>query len=78
MPSRLNYAYRLYREWENFGSNEPCPYHFSAEEIQKHREEADSFNRNQAFWEELRGILTDEGYTSNETFDKAIEVLRNL
>ncbi|KAF2454103.1 kinase-like domain-containing protein [Lineolata rhizophorae] len=58
--------------------SEPCPYHFSEEETRKHYEEAKSFNKNQELWEELRGIVTDEGYTSNETFSEAIEVFRNL
>lgn len=72
------HAYSLGREWEHFGSNEPCPYHFSAEAIREHRAEAESFNENQRFWEGLREILTDEGYTSNETFSTAVEVLKNL
>ncbi|RMD39186.1 hypothetical protein DV735_g5946, partial [Chaetothyriales sp. CBS 134920] len=67
-----------FREWEYFASNEPCPYHFSAEEVRKHREEAESFNENQQFWEDLRGTLTDEGYTLNETYGAAVEVLKSL
>ncbi|KAL9093851.1 MAG: hypothetical protein Q9165_003774 [Trypethelium subeluteriae] len=69
---------RVEKEWDYFNSTKPCPFHFSTEEIQEHREEADVFNDNQAFWSELRGILTDEGYTSNETFGKAVEVLETL
>lgn len=67
-----------YSEWEFFGTNEPCPYHFSAEEIRRHDEEAKPFNKSQELWKELRGILTDEGYASNETFSKAVKTLRDL
>lgn len=36
------------------------------------------FNKSQEFWKGLQGVLTDEGYTSNETFSKAVEILQNL
>ncbi|KAF1358902.1 kinase-like protein, partial [Lizonia empirigonia] len=60
------------------GTSEPCPYHFSAEEIQKHYEEAETFNKSQELWKGLQGILTDEGYASNESFSKAVEILKEL
>jgi hypothetical protein len=66
------------REWDHFGPNEPCPYHFSTEEIRRHYEEADSFNKSQEFWKELQGVLTDEGYASNETYSKAVKILKDL
>jgi hypothetical protein len=65
-------------EWDHFGADAPCPYHFLKDEIRAHYEEADSFNRTQDFWKELRGILTDEGYTSIETYDQAVETVKNL
>lgn len=65
-------------EWDHFGTNEPCPYHFSAEEIRQHYEEAASFNKSQEFWKELQGVLTDEGYASDESFSKAVKILRDL
>jgi len=65
-------------EWRHFGTNEPCPYHFSAEEIRQHDEEAVTFNKSQELWKELQGVLTDEGYASNESFSKAVEILRDL
>lgn len=65
-------------EWDHFGASEPCPYHFLPEELRKHNEEAESFNKSQEFWKELRGILTDEGYASNESFSKAVKVLQDL
>jgi len=66
------------REWSHFGTNEPCPYHFSAEELRQHDEEAGTFNKSQELWKELQGILTDEGYASNESFSKAVEILGDL
>ncbi|KAI4667376.1 uncharacterized protein J4E79_002062 [Alternaria viburni] len=69
---------RVECEWSHFGTNEPCPYHFSAEEIQQHDEEAGYFNKSQELWKELQGVLTDEGYASNEGFSKAVEIIRDL
>lgn len=69
---------RVESEWDHFGTNEPCPYHFSAGEIRQHYEEAESFNKSQELWKDLRGILTDEGYTSKESFSKAVKILRDL
>jgi hypothetical protein len=65
-------------EWKHFGSDEPCPYHFSEDQLRRHREEVESFNKSQEFWKGLQGILTDEGYTSNESFDRAVERLKGL
>jgi hypothetical protein len=67
-----------HREWDHFGTTEPCPYHFSAEEIQQHYDEAEPFNKSQEFWKELQGVLTDDGYASNESFSKAVEILGDL
>ena len=65
-------------EWVHFHTNEPCPYHFSAAELQQHDEEADTFNKSQELWRELEGVLTDEGYTNTETFGAAVRALKGL
>jgi hypothetical protein len=67
-----------YSEWEHFGTNVPCPYHFSAEELQLHDREAGSFKKSQEFWKGLQEILTDEGYASSESFASAVEILKKL
>jgi len=69
---------RVENEWNHFGAREPCPYHFSAEEIRQHDEESVSFNKSQELWKGLQGVVTDEGYTSNESFTRAVEVLGDL
>lgn len=77
LPS-ISLADHCRSEWGHFGTNEPCPYHFSAEEIRQHDEEARSFNKSQELWKELQGVLTDEGYASNESFSKAVKILKDL
>lgn len=46
--------------------------------MRQHNEEAGSSNKSQEFWRELQGVLTDEGYASNESFSKAVEILKGL
>lgn len=74
----VSYLANAYSEWEHFGADAPCPYRFSTQEIEKHYAEADAFNRSHEFWKKLRGILTDEGFTLNETFAEAVETVEKL
>jgi len=74
----LPLANHCYSEWVHLGTDEPSPYHFSEEEIRQHNEEAESFNKSQEFWKELRGVLADKGYASNESFSKAVDILEDL
>ncbi|KAL1982712.1 hypothetical protein VTN96DRAFT_963 [Rasamsonia emersonii] len=69
---------RIEREWDDFDADEPCPYHFTEEEIQEHQEESKSFNDNAYFWDSIREIVTNEGYTSNEDFPRAVEIFQRL
>ncbi|UPX10411.1 Phosphotransferase enzyme [Ascochyta rabiei] len=41
---------RVEREWDHFGTNKPCPYRFSPQQIQQHHKEAEMFNKSQEFW----------------------------
>jgi hypothetical protein len=75
---QLPLADSYHREWAHFDTTEPCPYHFSADEIQQHYDEVEPFNKSQEFWKELQGVLTDEGYASNESFGRASEILGDL
>lgn len=77
---RIISTHQWNREWEHFDINEPSPYHyqFSDEEIERRSEEAGAFNASQEVWSKLDDILTTEGYTSNETFSSAVQVLKGL
>jgi hypothetical protein len=63
------------REWEHFDVDQSCLYRFTEDEVRQHLEEADAFNENREFWDRHRGILTDEGYSSHETFNEATKVV---
>ncbi len=72
------HADALSREWSDFNSDRPCPYHFSDEELRQHREESIAFSKNQEFWRSVADIVTDEGYTSAENLNEAINIFQRL
>ncbi|KXT03389.1 hypothetical protein AC578_3947 [Pseudocercospora eumusae] len=71
---------RVQREWSHFGLDKDCqcPFEFSASEIRQHDEEAENFNDSQQFWSNLRGILSSDGYTTNEDYPRAVKLLEEL
>lgn len=71
-------TYHCCSEWNHFGNHEPCSYHLPKEDVQQHYDQVDSFNASQEVWKRLNGILTPEGYTSNETFNEAVKIARSL
>jgi len=74
----IRFANAFKREWEHFYADMPCPYHFTSQEVQAHYDKADTFNKSQDLWKELSGVLTNEGYTNNDTFDQAVETVKSL
>lgn len=64
-------------EWGDF-TDEPCPIHFSDEEVHPHQDEGIAFNESQEFWESISGISSDEGYTSVADFRKGVEIFQRL
>ncbi|EER39391.1 phosphotransferase enzyme family protein [Histoplasma capsulatum H143] len=50
----------LERNWFELGTTNPCPFHFSEDEIRQHHEDGEGFNETQDFWdsvEEVVGLL---------------------
>ncbi|EME40309.1 hypothetical protein DOTSEDRAFT_91507 [Dothistroma septosporum NZE10] len=61
--------------WDN------CLYPFNETLLrvqQYHQDEAENFNDSQRFWHNLRGILSEDGYTTNDNYPRAVEVLKEL
>ena len=46
--------------------------------MREHYEDGAKFNENQEFWKSISGITTDEGYMSNENFQKGVETFQRL
>lgn len=66
------------REWSHFGLDGNCPYEFSASEMQQHQDEAENFDDSQRFWHNVRGVLSEDGYTTNDDYPSAAKVLKEL
>lgn len=66
------------RQWEAFNTDAPCPYQFERGELQRHAEEVEEFNDSQEFWSRFEGVLTDEGFALNETYEQAVEAVKEL
>ncbi len=69
---------QVHNDWDRFGVEETCPYSFSEQEIEEHYVEAIVFNENRDFWDLVRDLVNDEGYTKAENYDKATELLQSL
>ena len=76
---RNRIALTVSRGWHlYFDPVEPCPYEFSVEEIRSNNKELQLHGLHRELWKKLSGIITDEGYSSNETVGEAIKELRKL
>lgn len=46
--------------------------------MQLHQDEAENFNDCQELWQNLRGTLREDGYTTNEDYPRAVKVHEEL
>lgn len=60
------------------GIKDPCPYHFTDDDIRKHRQDATGFNETQDFWDMLEGTVDRTGWTTNEDFEGAVDYFLQL
>ncbi|TVY39560.1 Altered inheritance of mitochondria protein, mitochondrial [Lachnellula subtilissima] len=69
---------RIERHWDELGFNTPCPIHFTEEELQVHYRDGKGWNERADFWNSLAGFVSRDGWTSNETYDQALEMFAEL
>ncbi|KAE9365715.1 phosphotransferase enzyme family protein [Stipitochalara longipes BDJ] len=69
---------RIHRHWDELGFNTPCPIHFTEEELQAHYRDGEGWNERADFWDSLAGFVSRDGWTSNETYDQALEMFAEL
>lgn len=74
----ININLCIHRYWNEFDITMPCPFHFSSDEIQSHERDGEGWNEAQDFWDSVRGLITPEGWTSNETYAEAREYFSAL
>jgi hypothetical protein len=69
---------KIHRHWDELGFNTPCPIHFTEEELQAHYRDGEGWNERADFWDSLAGFVSRDGWTSNETYDQALEMFAEL
>ncbi|KAI9663120.1 MAG: Phosphotransferase enzyme [Bathelium mastoideum] len=69
---------RIVRHWSEINKEVPCPIGFTDEELETHRREGEGWNENADFWDSLQGIVHRDGWTSNENYERAIEIFAQL
>ena len=66
------------RDWPDIDTTNPCPFHFTAEEIRQHRKDGEGFNETKDFWQMLEGKVDASGWTTHDNFDNAVEYFSRL
>lgn len=63
------------RRLDKFCPEVPCPYTCTAEEVALHSRDSEGWNELMDFWGAMEwvGLATSDGWTSNETFEQALE-----
>ncbi|MCJ1478981.1 Phosphotransferase enzyme [Lambiella insularis] len=69
---------RLERDWDELGFDSPCPIQFTEEELQAHYRDGEGWNERADFWDSLAGLVSRDGWTSNATYDQALEMFTEL
>ncbi|KAK2789050.1 Phosphotransferase enzyme [Onygenales sp. PD_12] len=63
---------KLQRRWDFLGIDGAIPYTFSDEELSKQASKAEKFNSHEDFMDMLSVVVSRDGWTSNETYQRAI------
>lgn len=69
---------KIHRHWDELGFNTPCPIHFTEEELQAHCRDCEGWDERADFWDSLAGFVSRDGWTSNETYDEALEMFGGI
>ncbi|RMZ02925.1 hypothetical protein D0862_05843 [Hortaea werneckii] len=70
--------YQLQRQWNKLNTNIACPIHFSTQEIEAHEEASSDWDERAKFWDSLSGFVSQDGYTSLETYEEARKLFKEL
>ncbi|KAI6858144.1 hypothetical protein KC323_g7118 [Hortaea werneckii] len=65
-------------QWNKLNTNIACPIHFSTQEIEAHEEASSDWDERAKFWDSLSGFVSQDGYTSLETYEEARKLFKEL
>ena len=60
------------------GLDAHCPIHFTEEDISNHLKDGEGWNDAQDFWDSISGLVTREGYVTNERYEEALSLFVEL
>ena len=63
-----------HRHWDELGNSGPCPFSFTKEELDAHREDGEGWNEIADFWDEVSELANRDGWTPSDLYDQAREV----
>lgn len=66
------------RHWDEMGFGVPCPIQFSDEDIQNHMRDGEVWNEQADFWDTIKGFVERDGWTSNETYEIALDMFARI
>ncbi|KAE8143675.1 kinase-like domain-containing protein [Aspergillus pseudotamarii] len=69
---------RVEKCWNEFGTDAPCPIHFTESELRTHAEESQGWNDVQEFWDSVASIMNRDGWTPNDLYDDAVALFTEL
>ncbi|KAF2220378.1 phosphotransferase enzyme family protein [Elsinoe ampelina] len=69
---------RIEQNWSEIGGDRPCPFAFSAAELEQHYASAKEWNAEADFWDGLDGLVMKDGWTSNEDYEDALAFFEGL
>lgn len=64
--------------WNEIDSEVSCPITFTDEELRAHYRDAEGWNERADFWDSLEGFVHRDVWTSNENYEKALELFAQL
>ncbi|OJD26043.1 hypothetical protein ACJ73_02587, partial [Blastomyces percursus] len=66
------------RDWSKLATTDPCPYHFTDDDIRKCRQDAAGFDDVQDFWDISDGKVDRSGWTTNQDSGDAVDYVLRL
>ncbi|KAL9611874.1 MAG: hypothetical protein Q9167_003488 [Letrouitia subvulpina] len=64
--------------WDEISTEDFCPIKFTVEELEAHARDGVGWNETADFWTSLEGFVNRDGWTTNENFERAVELFAQL
>ncbi|KAK5116399.1 hypothetical protein LTR62_007946 [Meristemomyces frigidus] len=69
---------RIQKHWSEICPDHPCPFTFTADELEKHAVESEGYDENAEFWSSISGLVARDGFVLVEDYEEAFELFAGL